>query len=393
MSPKEKFPDNDHNHAEICQSLIDSFRSAKSYREEDSFFIVNYQKSASGQDMYFSPPKISQYERDQFIKEAFSESPLVSANNSYIETSPKTGLISDKELKLEDSIEESKFYTAVSQKNQVNNGLNDSGSDLKTMTEISDKKNTEKSPTKKISPKKIYIRIPSSFENETTDSNFKERFSFHDTFKTTGTVHNEENKEPSEDIGLNLTFKEAMNILRNFPDDSDTSQLWNYNGFIQKMFGCCFSRNNDLSDSDRSQCEIILKFSNVKFDMLDSFHKNLLLSYYTLTSGDTDGSIDPGLWKCIGFSAENPEKDLNRDSSALGILQLLYFSTYFKSNLSDMLVHSRMPPHDFTLIDISLEITKICISELKNKRLNSIIKISHKPIETIFLFYSGIMLS
>mmetsp|Transcript_7017 Transcript_7017/g.6861 ORF Transcript_7017/g.6861 Transcript_7017/m.6861 type:complete len:211 (-) Transcript_7017:26-658(-) len=159
------------------------------------------------------------------------------------------------------------------------------------------------------------------------------------------------------------------------------------------MFGCCIRAGADLSDKEENQCEQILKFSAIKFNKHDPFHKALLYSYYILSSGDNDGTINIGIWNCIGFSSSFPENDLYTDCGAFGILQLLYFSSHFKSCLSDILIHSRMPPHNFSLVRISIEISKICINELKNKKLNTLIRKSNNAPETIFLFYAGILLS
>ncbi|CAG9311206.1 unnamed protein product [Blepharisma stoltei] len=224
-------------------------------------------------------------------------------------------------------------------------------------------------------------------------------------------LQNEEVKEgfahqqTHEEIGLNIprssldsinieidelkyySFEDALQIFKKIkiPPKSMKNP-----GFFSKFCGCCGASSVKLTQEQTDDCEKMLGFSYVDFDMSVGFHKSLLLSVYGSLTSEKNWPSGTNSWKKIGISSF--EKEIKGKGVPEFLLFMLFMTNYFTNPIKDMLQESNIQEQKFPFTVTLLKLGNVVIKVLNENKLNKFIKSNNKTLEVIFFFYAGVVL-
>lgn len=183
---------------------------------------------------------------------------------------------------------------------------------------------------------------------------------------------------------MSISFEEALGAFKTAKLEYSHNELW-HTTWLDKL--CCRA-SNELPDESNEICEKLIIFAYAGYSENNLFHSRLLVSVYEILMNN---SSKKGTWTEIGFSSSNPyENDLKHDMAALGLFQILFIDRYLPKSLEEALNYFLSINMSFILI--SFDISEICISVLRKKKLNSVISEANKALEVIFFLYAGSLL-
>ncbi|CAG9326102.1 unnamed protein product [Blepharisma stoltei] len=265
---------------------------------------------------------------------------------------------------------------------------------VKMEKNVEESKEKTISATQKINMSQIYTKILSKELEDDIEIHFSSNSSSQQ-------IETHQNFEPKllTDISqgnkiVPISFEEALKVFQSLDlkPQFSSKNMWTSQYTIRNIFTCCFRGSEELNDEEKELCEKTIAFSEVKFNSNNSYHLNLLHSYYSKVTGNNDWPENPENWGEVGLGPQFFNTNFNYDASGLCIFHLYFFATFFNISLKEMLNYSQQPPHQFPLAKYSFEVTNLVVLAVKQRKLNKLIKANKKTIETIFYFYAGAFL-
>jgi hypothetical protein len=182
-----------------------------------------------------------------------------------------------------------------------------------------------------------------------------------------------------------ISFYEAFNHFNLLELSSlGSKSLWK-TGFFMKLCRC-IKRSEELDEQSEELCEKIVRFAYSRFDLTNTFHKNLLISACVRIFRVTEIPEDPevilnDLMKRILWDS---------DILLLGFFNVLFLDAYFSNVLENIDRVTREQGID--PLKVILKITKVNLQFLRMKKMNFLIERSQKCFELIFFVFAGLCL-
>lgn len=155
----------------------------------------------------------------------------------------------------------------------------------------------------------------------------------------------------------------------------------------------CLPRNTKLSRGLQSEYATVFECAQSSLDNSDRIHLLTLQTIYKkLTGNKVNCPLIGSHWQAIGFQSNDPADDL-QGVGFLGLMQLLFFLDNARTLPLAQEMHSHFK-HTGNLIPfcgLSLRVTQLVLSALKDEQLNKECKKRDQVFQVINEFYLGIM--
>lgn len=188
---------------------------------------------------------------------------------------------------------------------------------------------------------------------------------------------------PSQTHADYLNFNQALKMFYLSNEVYIEAHLW-----IKSFFDyvcCCFLSNDELAPENLEVCEKVIIFAYNGFDSSNIFHSSLLVSVYNSLQKLIGESAE---WIEVGFSSNDPhEKDLNHNIAPMGLMFILFLNEYIPNTLETMIKYCK--ELGIAFVPIAFDIAEIAIITLRKKKLNQIIHLTQKCLETLCFFFAG----
>lgn len=181
-----------------------------------------------------------------------------------------------------------------------------------------------------------------------------------------------------------FSFSKILTQLRNFEITID--KPWLSSKFIQGL--CCMKPKKLDQDLERD-LESIIGLSQMEFNFTDDLHLILLLATYTSVSGESDWPNNSAEWLEVGFTTSDLEKEL-KNGGLVGLLFVLYLSSRFPKFFKEMLEVSRY--YSFEVFQVCKHFARTAVELLRIHKLHKYFQGESRPIEVLFLFYTGMVM-
>lgn len=180
-----------------------------------------------------------------------------------------------------------------------------------------------------------------------------------------------------------LNFAQAFNVysLSDFPMTKVRS-LWKMN-FMQRICKC-FAKPAEIDQQSLEACEKIVNFAYTPFSNLQIFHRNLLISAFSLISNTKIQSeqLEQFFNDCLC------KVDVMVQGTLLYFFSILFFGAFF----ADVLKVFRESFSENENFQIFREICRMNLNFLREKKMNQLIVKSQKCLEVFLFMFAGLCL-
>lgn len=177
-------------------------------------------------------------------------------------------------------------------------------------------------------------------------------------------------------------FFDALNQFMHIPPVQVDVKLWQESIFERC---CCLKNKQKLSSEFQEICEKLIVFAYTGLNIKNVFHCNLILSVKKQLSHHFENGED---WISIGFSCNNPyEKDLKHNIAPFGLIAILFLIEFFPATLNSMIQYCLK--NEFAFIPLAFDVFEITILALRKKKINDIMMLTQKCLESLCFFYAG----
>jgi len=162
---------------------------------------------------------------------------------------------------------------------------------------------------------------------------------------------------------------------------------------MRRMLCCLIGQPPNLPPHMRHTVRLIQATALIPFSNEDPIHLAMLRTLYRqFTSTTLDCPRYGSHWEQIGFQGSDPSTDL-RGVGLLGLVQAVYLvmTPELLPFSHDVYQLSRDQGHDFPLMVLSLNITKITLHVLRDGLLNKHIKLEEDVWRTFNFYYACLM--